>query len=82
MKQVKEATAIAFREFRAKQPELAQDIEYAALLDAVIQSINSDPKALAALDEASAAKSRPGTIHQLAQIVKEKLPAVLCRLGV
>jgi hypothetical protein len=77
MKQVEEATIIAFSEYRVKQPELARIIEHDDLLDAVIQSINSDPKALAGLDEASASQSRMNTINQLAQLVREKLPSVL-----
>jgi len=82
MKQLEEATGIAFKEFRAKHPALAQEIEYAVMLDALIQSINSDPKALAALEEAAAAKSRLGAISQLVEVVKEKLPSVLSKFGI
>lgn len=82
MKQVEEATGIAFREFRAGHPALAQEIEYAVVLDAVIQSINSDPQALAALEEAATAQSRLSAINQLVQVVKDKLPSVLSKFGI
>lgn len=78
---LEEAVAVSIAEYRRRHPRLGRLLDYAELYDVVVQSIQDDPDAAAALAKAAGVKDTRHALAQLVRLVSAKLPLALTVLG-